>query len=411
MKRIIFIIFYFTGIWSIYGQNNKFYFAQDSAILSFNIDSNKSYIEYKIPKIFKPQSISDIKYNNGTFVWPIENKKKLIVYKNELIKTANSNDSEICIIDLPINYTSDYPSIYGSNVNPDTIPKSINYFDDFFISPDGNSIIWSSDCNLTYTLDSCKKKFQIYKYDLSKQKTEKIFEEKYKFGGLGYSNFEYRKLIHYSDSGYIYFNTLQQGQLNSKEINLVKYNINNKKKSFVSSKIEKVLLIDDLNKKIIYTNDDQSCCGGLNYTNNLIFDYNYITNKTTEIFNEQETYKNHKSYMPVPIDETIKDYIPEKVNISENNDVVGFSLLGIKDDNHFVWLTTIKSLSGKIKTTGFENKIIINWIHESDVLLGSLPDNNYNFKINEHVFIFNLKEKKLRELPLKNVFILGTCKF
>lgn len=397
MTRHLLIVFFIFLFSVVHSQNKKLYFVKDSTLYSIDLTNKAISNIYTVPNKYKPKSCSKIKYRNNTFSWPIFSNNKLIILKNDSI-------SEISILvqkELDISY----------NFSNDTTKNYIDkYFDDFIISPDGLSVIWNVDYDIKFGPDTCFKKHKIFSYSLNDKIIKTIFEENYIHKGIKTGTWDKRQLVAWPIKSKIYFNTINFGQLNTSQKYLTSYNLSKNKKSSVYSKIERVLFIDKTCGNIYYTNTDETCCAGLNYTNNKIYYYDQISLKSKLIFDEYLTYKNNKCSPPVSEnDNKLKDFIPQLCSTSPNGSVVGFSLLGIKNWNasSFSWITWIKSLNNQFQQIQLEEKIIIGWLNNYEVIVAEKKSNNMNDLLLMKIYIFNLHDKKFVELPIENIIYVG----
>lgn len=422
MIKLVFIIILLNFLKPVFSQTKLLYYIKDFSIYSYNIDSHKNSLIYKIHKTQLPQYISDVKYRNNTFVWPINNKKNIIILKlkrNEINLNLSSffnyritsSVEYVEISSLAIKKQTSIDDLHGKCTNERFIPEKSNtvYFDDLLISPDGSKIVWNVNKNYKIINYTSYKNHQVYLYNIEKKKTEQILDDYYTSEESHIGGTEFIRLIDWQDSNSIYYDTYQTGQLHYYILNLTQYNIINKTKALIGTKYKMTLHINEELQRLIYIDQDECCCANYNTSNNKIFSYDLKTNSTKEIFNEWKYYKNKVKIGTILPRNIIKDYQPRKALLSKNGNVLCFSSWGIIEWGvSLVWFTYILPIDKNIPIKTFKNKIVLDWLNDNVILIASVKKGSFwTIKTYDRIYVYNLTNDSIVELPIKNFYFLG----
>ncbi len=245
------------------------------------------------------------------------------------------------------------------------------------LSPDGKSIVMYDNCFYEY-VDSWPgiglNHQRISALRFGEASLHYVIDDTLESNGMGAGEEYIREVIHFSlhMPSVVYTHDFISGQLHSTHRNLCRLDLRTGQYQLVDSQIELFLdaSIDD--RLILYTNDDETCCGGSNYTDNLLILYDTKLQKRVLLYDEYVRYHNKGKE---------DDYEPSNGAISPDNQwiastvgdsILAFStdgklqrqfgdrkLLGWVDSTHFLcWPESQTVTSGRLQTTHGSMRVI-----------------------------------------------------
>ena len=104
-----------------------------------------------------------------------------------------------------------------------------------------------------------------------------------------------RKIFSWSNSNenILYLTDFLPGQLTNEYKNLWKFDINDTSMEYICPIVEEIHSISDDDLRVLFINNDETCCSGINYTNNQLFEYNLSNNSIDTIFCEYSEFSNN----------------------------------------------------------------------------------------------------------------------
>jgi hypothetical protein len=195
-------------------------------------------------------------------------------------------------------------------------------FPDYALSPDGETLAFC-DAFATATWDSSASFFV---------RESKIFT--LSFGDTVYRNFRSdtldtgtffddafysRGILGWSslDPNCIFLNNFYSGQLDHRSDDLLHYDIIKREYLQADSLVEDYFSMSQNEEGILYTNNDETCCSGINYTNSLLLSYDRTSGAVDTLFNEYLTFNNEKK---------AEEHIPDYAEFSPDLSFVAYNL-------------------------------------------------------------------------------------
>lgn len=116
---------------------------------------------------------------------------------------------------------------------------------------------------------------------------------------------------------FVFFNDFLPGQLTNQSKYLWAFDLNTKTFRLLSSKVEDAHSVSRTGTKVLFSNNDETCCSGINYTDNQLFEYDILTHQITKIYSEYETFGNK---------DQPSEYIPMNARFSPNEIRIAYEI-------------------------------------------------------------------------------------
>jgi len=107
------------------------------------------------------------------------------------------------------------------------------------------------------------------------------------------------------------------GQLDHGYTDLLHYDFIKQEYTGVDSLVEDYFSMAHDENRILYTNNDETCCSGINYTNNLLLSYDRTSGAIDTLFNEYRAFNNEKK---------AEEHAPDDAEFSPDQRFVAFNL-------------------------------------------------------------------------------------
>lgn len=161
-----------------------------------------------------------------------------------------------------------------------------------------------------------------------------------------------RNLLTFSnkDSLGVYVNDHYPGQLYSETKSLWKLNLQDGSYTLIDPFVEEFLDVSLDDRLVLYTNNDQTCCGGSNYTNNLLILYDTKLKKRVKLFDEFKRYNNEGKE---------EDFPPRNGEFSPDNQWIAASV-----SNLIIALRT-----DGVEEKQYENRELMGWVDEIHLIV------------------------------------------
>jgi len=366
------------------------YYAVRNEVYKFCFSDMKSILICAIPQEIKPRMMTEIKAASGNLLWRSGNKlyswdgKKINAIALEGFKTS-----------------------YGYLLeNEKVIPElDETFIDDFLISPDGRLIAWNINQITNVIDDNSGTAFivhRIYASNIDGSDKRLVFKENLKVTGVHADAGLERRLIYWSKKmeNQLILSTLHKGQLVDRYEGLFSLNLRNSSLSQINKNVEIFLNFSSDESKTAYTPNDDTCCAGINYTNNTLNILNLKTGQEVIVYDEWGEFKN-KSFV-VGDEAGGEEYVPRNAFFSPNGEWVAISIVGNKV------LATIRKIGSGAATIMLNDKQVIGWIDENRLLLGKVYKWDWDYgRVKDiqydEVSIYNISTRNEQITHLKNI--------
>lgn len=279
--------------------------------------------------------------------------------------------------------------------------QDAGYVTSFLISPDGQCLAWntnwrttSSDGDEEYFFDSEDKANIVFASKIRSQDRKEVYKQTYRVDNLGADHREEKKLLAWSkvNPSILYLTTKFERQLYSGYQGIKAIDFSSGEEENLGE-VEEFLAFTNDEKKVAYTPNDITCCGGSNYTNNTVIISDVETDKSITIYDEWKEFGNKGKE---------EEYIPLKAAFSPDGSRIAISIDGSKV------LVTIRKVDGSGDSINLPDRFIIGWLDQNSLILGKtvISDDRQMDKVQD-VYIYNLKNGKEESLSLNDVTYLA----
>ncbi len=201
------------------------------------------------------------------------------------------------------------------------------HFPAFALSPNGNYIIAYANRDLALIdtgAGTVITQFTAARLNIGEQMFQYFISDTAKFDGLYSDNGFYRKFVDWAtdDANCLIISDFYPGQLENRQVGIWKYNSVDGSRNEIGPNVEQYLSISADGRYILYTNNDESCCGGTNYNDRLLILYEINTRTKQFLFDEWASYNNEGK---------AEEHIPINAELSPNNQLVATTISGYID--------------------------------------------------------------------------------
>jgi hypothetical protein len=160
-------------------------------------------------------------------------------------------------------------------------------------------------------------------------------------------------------------------------------------------------------KNILFTNNDETCCAGVNYTNNLLISLNGSNGKTKVVYDEWSYFKNYGKP---------EEHVPQNADFSPDGKWIATTIrnfydpsahtLGSNDNRNASGNVTanyklfVLSSDGIVKRT-LTDRELIGWLDDRNLLMMHITENYHEPKwttMRDRISVFDIQSAK--EYPL-----------
>lgn len=380
------------------------YYAQKNNVSKLCFPDQTNSLVYAIPRHALPKKMSEIKYRFGKLIW-IPGNQKIIAFGMEPYKAYSENilstwdGTKLNQIKLE-KYQTATSSGYVDKAGNVSLGFSDIYANDFMISPDGTQIAWNIN-RLEKQIYDDRGRVSFTSHDvkiasLNGQNIRTALSEQITVIG---GELESRQLLYWSmiNPERIFLTKYFEGDLNSGLQGLYSLNIKNRQTNTIYNDRREVLSFSNDERMVTWTPDDETCCAGSDYTNNIVNILDFQSGKSRTIYDEWKEFKN--------IDKDTKggeDHYPINALFSPSNDLIAISIAGNE------YLASIRKVDTGKEISKIKNSRLIGWIDNGHLLIGK----GYKYAHDEDpkypaISIYDVKSGKEQILPLKNIVVIG----
>src|SRR5262245_50635330 len=162
--------------------------------------------------------------------------------------------------------------------------------------------------------------------------------------------------------------------------------------------------------RLAWTPNDQSCCGGLNYTNNQVLVRDLATGRDQLVLDEWKEFGD--SLDLDPDDPRAEDFIPDHASFSPNGRRLAITIehwssaIRWRPDS---LLTLIRSVTPGDRGLIRHGRVFVGWQDDAHVLLGRLkgPDPDSGRGMLDSLFVYDVERDRETPLPLTRILPIG----
>jgi hypothetical protein len=280
------------------------------------------------------------------------------------------------------------------------------FLDDFVLSPDGARFAWGVNITTGGTAlggGTFEQEFLVYLADLAGP-PRLVLRQPYRVDGIfadSWEKWRLRFLFLGTDQGML-ITRYHGGQLSDSERGLYRLDTAEGKVVPLDEGIDKVIGFSEDGRLLAHTANEESCCGGVNYTNNVVGVKDLTTGKDRTIFDEWARFGN-KSVDPGDVEKVEwEDYIPEAAFFSPGDGLVALSVgkWSFRHPGTARMLTFIIPLAGYGKELVLPDRSALGWLHDSALILtGGGSTFLFDMKTGEETLLLNPPAVPLEVAP------------
>lgn len=385
------------------------YYASGNKIYKLSFPEKVSSLLYAIPQQAMPKKMSQIKLRLDKMVWVpgdksffsfgIDNASKI----NMLYTFYSKNLNEIKLEKF---FTATSSGAADSNTKEISLGFSDVYLNYYLISPDSTKIAWDVNGLIRAVYDeNGGVSFTLHNVNVSSlngKNKKTVLKEQISSSGFNADYAESRKLLHWSivNPEQIFMTTYFESQLYSGTKDLYVLNIKNSDVTKIINGEMEFLGFSNNERMIAWTPNDETCCGGSNYTSNSVELTNISTKKSIQIYDEWKEFGNDHSGSDRVNAE--KEYFPIEAIFSPSDDMIAISIGG---DSQF---TTIRKVNSGNEIVKIDSSRVLGWIDEEHLLLGReyVYDQEHDPVVSK-ILVYDINSGREEILEPENIVVIG----
>lgn len=372
------------------------------------VDLNTTTI-LSLPNDSVPERRSDLCADSGHVVWALRNAEKPALLR--------WNGRTMSSIPIEPNHSFDLDgfSIAGRGDRDEdlgTESKDV-FYDDVLLSPDGMKVAWNVNVVTKLTIEdsgTARQKHMIYWADIDGTKRKHALDQDYDVTGIIAENNEVRRLLRWSrlDPASVLFTRFQSGQLVDQYMGLYRASLSSGTVRVLDESLDQVLAVSEDEWLVAHTPNDESCCGHVNQTNNRLLIKDLRTGRETIVFDEWAEFANKSVDDPWTEGHT-EEIQPVAADFSPNGMKVAVTLRRTSSNRDVPprLMTTIREIKPVTKTRFIEDRCVVGWRDNRDVILGECRLQSDEAHIEGTVLFLNTESRAETPLPLMNVVPIG----
>lgn len=273
-------------------------------------------------------------------------------------------------------FARNFTGLAGDHGTEKAVPDMEDTFlDDFLLSPDGTRLAWGVNITTGGTAlggGTFEQEFLVYLAD-SFDPPRRILRQPYRVDSIFADSWEKWRLrfwLRRTDQGML-ITRYHGGQLSDSERGLYRLDSTDGKIVPLDEGIDKVIGFSEDGRLLAHTANEKSCCGGVNYTNNVVGVKDLSTGKDRTIFDEWARFGN-KSVDPGDVEKVEwEDYIPEAAFFSPGDGLVALSVgkWSFRHPGTARMLTFIIPLAGSGRELVLPDRSALGWLHDGVLIL------------------------------------------
>jgi hypothetical protein len=286
------------------------------------------------------------------------------------------------------------------------------YLSEFLLSPDGTQVVWN--VNLTTGLSpenagTSHQRHLVYRAGIDGKNRRRILEQEYDVTGILADATESRHLLGWSRPypEWLYFTRFEGAQLGSRHVGLYRCNVRTGALETVDESIEQVLALSEDEKLAAHTPNDDSCCGGVNQTNNRVGVKNLETGEETVVFDEWGEFANE--VREPGDDEPSEEIMPVGAYFSPDGGRLAITLhrWSSASDPLSRSMTTVRKIEPGARGSYQEGRCVLGWQDDRHVVLGECGAPDHDTRIVRSAFLFDVEEETESPLPVEDISLIS----
>ena len=280
------------------------------------------------------------------------------------------------------------------------------YYDDFLLSADGTRVIWNVNVVSGVSPEeavTAQQRHLLHWAEVASGSPQRSLAQDYSVAGYYADHGESRHLIQASkaDPEWVFFARFEEQQLASGFHGLWRLNLRSGAVQAVDASLDRVLAVSEDERWIAHTPNDESCCGGINQTNNRVLARDLRTGREAVVFDEWGEFKNA---VLEPGDEGAgEDYVPVHASFSPDSRRLAVTLRwwSSAPDTPPRILTTVRAVEGRGQEDHEGGKCVLGWDGRQAILGECRVSDDGTVRLFGSVFLYDPETKTETALPLK----------
>lgn len=277
--------------------------------------------------------------------------------------------------------------------------------DGFQVSPDGRRVAWDVNLVAGMTPDSggtIHRRHLVFAADLDGRNEETLLDERFAQHSLFADADQTRHLFAWSrvHPDRLYLTRLRIGQLTSEETGPYTLELRTGRVDSTRAFSGVLLAFSPDETRLAHTPNDQSCCGGLNYTNNRVLVRDLATGRDQVVLDEWAQFGD--SLVETPDHPGgLEDYLPVRAAFSPDGRTLAVTIehwsdsLAWRPDAHLTWIRALAAGDpGRVRP----GRVLVGWRDAGRVILGRPRVNQLERGVLDSLFVYDLARD--RETPL-----------
>jgi hypothetical protein len=294
---------------------------------------------------------------------------------------------------------------------PEYVPIMEDAFDQILISPDGRQVAWNVNLITAITAESSgttHNRHLIVTADLDGANRRLALDERFLVRDAGADHEEHRRIVHWStiDPDRVFYLRVLPGQLTTEFGGVFACDLKAKAARPFAPGVERALEISPDEAQVIDTPADQSCCGGMNYTDNVVTLHDVARGRRTVLLDEWKAFGN----TPKEEDDTTGapdgvDYGPVNAWFSPDGRRVAFTVA--KWDSFADMTPGHIALVAETRTgrpvARIANRFVLGWQDDQRLLLGVPRTDPFSVMTLDSLFTHDLAGRRETRLALVGI--------
>jgi hypothetical protein len=305
---------------------------------------------------------------------------------------------------------------YGTN---DEIVRVIPRYretvlDGFLVSPDGRRMAWDVNLVAGMTPESTgtiHRRHLVFVSDLDGRNESLVLDERFSVPSIMADADEERHLLFWSrvDPNRLYLTRLHIGQLQSETVGPYAFDLRTRTMDSTRALPGQILALSPDETRFAHTPNDESCCGGLNYTNNLVRVRDVASGRDVVVLDEWKEFGNTEGGVG-DVEPNAQEYLPTTAAFSPDGGILAVSLEKWTFKSGFepeLRLTLIRSVSpgdpGRLR----RNRVLVGWRDDAQVILGRRAAPDPGTGMLDSLFVYDPVRDRETALPLTRIIPIG----
>lgn len=286
------------------------------------------------------------------------------------------------------------------------------YLSEFLLAPDATQVVWNVNVVTGLSPGNAGTSHQrhlIYRADIDGKNHRLVLVQNYDVTGILADAAEDRHLLRWSRRypEWVYFTHRKGTQLSSGPVGLYRGNVRTGAVEAVDYSVEKVLAFSADEELVAHTPNDDSCCGGVNQTNNRVLVKKLGSGRDTNVFDEWGEFANE---VRDPGDEAPgEEIMPLAAHFSPDGRKLALTIhrwSSAKDEPSRV-MTTVREIQSGARGAYQESRCAVGWQDDRHLVLGECHASNGEVRIKGTAFLFTVEDKTETPLPIGQVLPIG----